>query len=256
MHVVGNSVVDALMQNGAVAEKRSRVLETLGLKPRGYVLLTFHRAENVDGKAKLAQALDAFEGVIEESGLGGSCVLTDCVPSKTLIATSSLMAQLEDAGGLGVRFAGPGAPRSHARADAPRIYARIRDLAAAQSADVQARLTAEGVEVIAGRGRLARPGVVVVGEREIGADTVLIATGAQPRVLPAAVPARERRAPLADQGVVALVELPDKLVRVREPGRLFDLGARGVGLAVGDVLPDGGMKQQRVLQNKADLAAQ
>ena len=69
VHVVGNSVVDALMQNVAVAEKRSRVLETLGLKPRGYVLLTFHRAENVDGKAKLAQALDAFEGVIEESGL-------------------------------------------------------------------------------------------------------------------------------------------------------------------------------------------
>ncbi len=69
VNVVGNSVVDALQQNVAAAEKRSRILTTLGLKPQGYLLLTFHRAENVDAKAKLAQALDAFEAAIAESGL-------------------------------------------------------------------------------------------------------------------------------------------------------------------------------------------
>ncbi len=69
VHVVGNSVVDALQQNVAAAEKRSRILATLGLTPRGYLLLTFHRAENVDVKAKLMQALDAFEVAIAESGL-------------------------------------------------------------------------------------------------------------------------------------------------------------------------------------------
>ncbi len=69
VNVVGNSVVDALQQNVAAAEKRSRILATLGLKPQGYLLLTFHRAENVDVKAKLAQALEAFESAIVESGL-------------------------------------------------------------------------------------------------------------------------------------------------------------------------------------------
>ena len=69
VHVVGNSVVDALMQNIAVAEGKSKILSRLGLKPRGYLVLTFHRAENVDAKDRLARALDAFEGAIEESGL-------------------------------------------------------------------------------------------------------------------------------------------------------------------------------------------
>ena len=69
VHVVGNSVVDALLQNTAVAEKKSTILRTLGLAPRGYLLLTFHRAENVDTKDRLARALDAFEGAAQESGL-------------------------------------------------------------------------------------------------------------------------------------------------------------------------------------------
>ncbi len=69
VHVVGNSVVDALLQNIATAEKRSKILATLGLKPRGYLLLTFHRAENVDTKAPLARALDAFDAAVQEAGL-------------------------------------------------------------------------------------------------------------------------------------------------------------------------------------------
>ncbi len=69
VHVVGNSVVDALVQNIAAAERRSRILADLGLQRRGYMVLTFHRAENVDTKARLARALDAFEAAIEEASL-------------------------------------------------------------------------------------------------------------------------------------------------------------------------------------------
>ncbi len=69
VHVVGNSVVDALTQNLPVAERTSRFLETLDLKAGGYLLLTFHRAENVDRKEVLARALAAFQGATEESGL-------------------------------------------------------------------------------------------------------------------------------------------------------------------------------------------
>ena len=69
VHVVGNSVIDALKQNVAVAEERSDVLERLELTPRRYLLLTFHRAENVDDKARLAAALDAFASVGSETGL-------------------------------------------------------------------------------------------------------------------------------------------------------------------------------------------
>ena len=69
VHVVGNSVVDALIQNLPAAERASKVLANLGLTARGYLLLTFHRAENVDAKDRLARALDAFEAAIGESGM-------------------------------------------------------------------------------------------------------------------------------------------------------------------------------------------
>lgn len=67
VHVVGNSVIDALVQNIPTAEKRSDILRRLGLAPRGYLLLTFHRQENVDTKERLAMALEAFDAAATEA---------------------------------------------------------------------------------------------------------------------------------------------------------------------------------------------
>ncbi len=41
--------------------------------------------------AHVAAQLGAEVTVVDSDGLGGSAVLTDCVPSKTLIATAELM---------------------------------------------------------------------------------------------------------------------------------------------------------------------
>jgi NAD(P)H dehydrogenase (quinone) len=171
--------------------------------------------------ALVAAQLGADVTVIEELGPGGSCVLTDCVPSKTLIATSSLMAEMEGMQDLGVTVHGQRVPprpeavpsqHRHAQADAPRIYRRIRDLASAQSADVRTRLAAEGVEIIAGRARLAGPGVVQAADQQIRADTILLATGAQPRILPEAVPDGKRL--LTCRQLYDLTELPADLIVV------------------------------------------
>jgi len=162
--------------------------------------------------ALVAAQLGADVTVVEDNGLGGACVLTDCVPSKTLIATSSMMAALENTKDLGIRFDGARPGIAHAHADAPQVYSRIRELARAQSADVATRLATEGVKVIAGRGRLVRPGVVVAGDQEIEADTVLIATGAEPRVLEDGLPDGERL--LTCRQVYDIEELPDELIVV------------------------------------------
>ena len=69
VHVVGNSVIDALKANSAIAERRSNILDRLGLTRGGYLLLTFHRAENVDDTKRLAQALKAFETAAKVAGL-------------------------------------------------------------------------------------------------------------------------------------------------------------------------------------------
>ncbi len=186
---------------GNVSQHRTRIV-IIGGGPGGYEA------------ALVAAQLGAHVTVVEESGLGGACVLSDCVPSKTLISTSSMMAALDITLDLGISFdAVPlSSGRGHARADAQRIYARIRNLAQAQSADVATRLAAEGVEVIAGRARLICPGVVAVGDRELQADTVLIATGAQPRVLEDAIPDGERL--LTSRQIYDLDELPTELIVV------------------------------------------
>lgn len=67
--VVGNSVIDALRENLPLAEERSSILRRLGLEKDGYLLLTFHRAENVDTPERLGQALDAFEAASEQARL-------------------------------------------------------------------------------------------------------------------------------------------------------------------------------------------
>jgi NAD(P)H dehydrogenase (quinone) len=187
-----------------VSQPRARVV-IVGGGPGGYEA------------ALVAAQLGAQVTVVEASGPGGSCVLADCVPSKTLIATSSLMAEMAGMNDLGVSVGTASAsslvqPDGQAHADAPRIYSRIRDLALAQSADVASRLAAEGVEVIAGHGRLAGPGLVAVGDRELKADTILIATGAHPRVLPGALPDGKRL--LTCRQLYDLAELPPQLIVV------------------------------------------
>ena len=92
--------------------------------------------------ALVAAQLGADVTVVDSDGLGGSCVLTDCVPSKTLIETSNAMTLLNRSAGLGIATGGL------ATVNAARLYQRITDLARAQSADITARLAAEGIKVI------------------------------------------------------------------------------------------------------------
>jgi len=160
--------------------------------------------------ALVAAQLGAEVTVVERDGLGGACVLTDCVPSKTLIATSGMMAGLEGSASLGIRVNGAG--NGAALLDAPRLYARVQSLARAQSADVASRLSAEGVKVVSGAARLAAPHRVVAGDAEIEADAVLIATGAEPRVLPGSEPDGERI--LNWRQIYDLTELPQELIVV------------------------------------------
>ena len=58
--------------------------------------------------ALVAAQLDAQVTVVDTDGLGGSAVLTDCVPSKTLIATAEVMTQTEVAGELFTPSSGVG----------------------------------------------------------------------------------------------------------------------------------------------------
>lgn len=146
--------------------------------------------------ALVAAQLGAQVTIVDRDGPGGSAVLTDCVPSKTLIATADLLAVTADAGSLGIRVHGE-APRAGALSvDMPAINRRVKELAAAQSRDIAARLERDGVTYVRGRGRLESATRVIVmsdgGEQVLDADVILLATGARPRVLEDAPPDGER----------------------------------------------------------------
>jgi NAD(P)H dehydrogenase (quinone) len=164
--------------------------------------------------ALVAAQLGADVVVVERDGLGGACVLSDCVPSKTLIATSEAVGQLRGSTDLGLRART--SRDEPVEVDLQVVNERVHLLALAQSADIGDRLAAEGVEVIRGEGRLVGPGRLVVrtadGERGIGADVVLLATGSRPRVLPGAEPDGERI--LTWQQLYDLHELPSRLIVV------------------------------------------
>ncbi|GAB2898943.1 NAD(P)H-quinone dehydrogenase [Streptomyces mayteni] len=179
--------------------------------------------------ALVAAQLGAEVTIVDRAGLGGASVLTDCVPSKTLIATAEVMTGFDssheelgieidhDGDGVGDEVRGIGV-------DLGRVNRRVKRLALAQSHDITASVTRAGVRVVRGRGRL-EPLRGPVGSRritvvdtedgvplELEADCVLIATGGQPRELPDARPDGERI--LTWTQVYDLKELPEELIVV------------------------------------------
>ena len=136
--------------------------------------------------ALVAVQLGADVTLVDRDGVGGMCVLADCVPSKTFIATSEAMTELSQADLVGVHAEGTVTVR------VAEVHARVKALALAQSADITARLTREGVTLLPGAARLLGEGRLQVAGELLRADVVLLATGAHPRVLPGAEPDGER----------------------------------------------------------------
>jgi NAD(P)H dehydrogenase (quinone) len=156
--------------------------------------------------------------VIDCDGIGGACVLWDCVPSKTFIASTGVRTELRRAPNLGYAL-----EFEDATIELPKINHRVKTLAAAQSADIAARLRSEGVTLIEGQGELVDdvPGMAAHTVQvtahdgtitQLTADVVLIATGASPRVLPNAEPDGQRI--LNWRQLYDLDKLPEHLVVV------------------------------------------
>ncbi|MFF0282053.1 NAD(P)H-quinone dehydrogenase [Rhodococcus aetherivorans] len=146
--------------------------------------------------ALVAAQYGATVSLIDSDGVGGACVLFDCVPSKTFIASTGIRTDMRRAADLGVQLESSGVAL-------PEVNARVKSLARAQSADIRTKLEAAGVQLLSGRGELidsqvgmaahqVRANLFTGEERILDADVVLIATGASPRVLPGAEPDGDR----------------------------------------------------------------
>lgn len=177
--------------------------------------------------ALVAARLGAHVTVIERQGLGGAAVLTDVVPSKTLIATAEWMTITERASELGIRSAHAEPLGGRLSVDLHTVNERVLNLARRQSDDIRGRLERDGIEVVIGEvtnvsglssegtRRIAyRTGDAEQGRQEhtLVADIVLLSTGARPRVLPGTEPDGERV--LSWVQLYGLTELPEHLIVV------------------------------------------
>lgn len=155
--------------------------------------------------------------LVDSDGLGGACVLFDCVPSKTFIASTGVRTDLRRAGDLGITV-----DFDRTGVDLPQVHARVKSLAQAQSADIRARLQSQGVRLLPGSASLAGTGSQAAhqvraalsdgGAELLDADVVLIATGASPRIIAGAEPDGERV--LTWRQLYDLKQLPTELVVV------------------------------------------
>ncbi|MFF8818801.1 MULTISPECIES: NAD(P)H-quinone dehydrogenase [Leucobacter] len=195
-----------------MAKERKHRIVVLGGGPGGY-------------EAALAGAqLGAEVTLVERAGVGGSAVLTDVVPSKSLIATAGAVQSVRDAGKLGVQTflpGGDGKPvRPEIAVNLAAVNKRLLAMAGAQSTDMRLSLEESGVRLVQGSGRLDGPNAVLVSTSQEGgtdfdrieADTIVVSVGASPRELDSAKPDGERI--LTWQQVYNLQDVPEHLIVV------------------------------------------
>lgn len=193
--------------------ERKQVVAILGGGPGGY-------------EAALSAAqLGADVTLVERQGVGGSAVVTDVVPSKTLIAVAEATNSIGEATDLGVQFFARGETgrpvRPQVAVNLSAVNKRLLGLSRQQSEDMRSELVHAGVKIVTGEGRLDGPDAVICstgpGEEgtdfdRIEADTVVVAVGASPRLLPTAMPDGERI--LTWTQLYDLPAVPDHLIVV------------------------------------------
>ena len=155
--------------------------------------------------AQAAAALGATVALVERNRLGGDCLNVGCVPSKTIIRTSRLYAEMLDAENYGAQVP------ADIEIEFPAVMERMRRVRARISrVDSAERLRVAGVDVYFGDARFSSPDTVVVGDATLRFRKAMIATGARPET--PSIPGLIDAGFLTNETVFDLTELPRRLL--------------------------------------------
>ncbi len=159
--------------------------------------------------AYIAATVKARVALVERHRLGGDCLYTGCVPSKALLRSAKLLADIRRAPEFGIRAAS-------ADFDFADVMARVqRVISDIEPHDSLERYTRLGVTCVGGTATITSPWTVDVtaadGSRQTLTTThIVIAAGARPLVPP--LPGLAEAGPLTSDSVWALRALPRRLV--------------------------------------------
>ena len=163
-----------------------------------------------------AAQLGLEAAVVEREHLGGICLNWGCIPTKTLLHTADLYREMQDAERYGLT--------AEASFDLDKVVSRSRSVASQLNSGVKFLLRKNKIEVFDGSARLTGGGGIVVekdGETvaELGADHIIIATGARPRSLPGLEPDGE-----------LVWTYKEAMVPTTMPGSLLVIGSGAIGV--------------------------
>ena len=148
--------------------------------------------------------------LVERAHLGGTCLHTGCIPTKTLRSSADVLDTVARLGEFGI------AGSCAAMPDMPAIVARKRKVTATLQTGLEKAAAQLKVRVVRGEAALVNAGLVRVaaadGDLEIAGDRVILATGSSPLEL-SSLPV-DHRLVLSSDDALELQAVPDHLVVV------------------------------------------
>jgi pyruvate/2-oxoglutarate dehydrogenase complex dihydrolipoamide dehydrogenase (E3) component len=157
----------------------------------------------------IAAVVRAKVTLVEKHKMGGDCLNTGCVPSKALIKTAAVLAQIRRSGEYGIA-------KASATADFDDVMARVRRVVSTVAPhDSVARYTELGVECIQGEAHMVSPWEVEIRDadgatRRMTTRAIVIAAGARPFVPP--IPGIDQVGCMTSDTVWNLDALPARMV--------------------------------------------
>ncbi len=191
----------------------------IGGGPGGYVAAI--RAAQLGFKVACCES-NPYADPKGEPRLGGTCLNVGCIPSKALLHTSHLFAQAAH------DFAAQGIQVSAPKIDVPTMIGRKNGIVNQLTSGIKSLFKKNKVTLLPGHGAFVGPDTggwkLTVGEEEVVAKEVIIATGSRPRHLPG-VPV-DNRLVCDNVGALDIDSVPKKLLII---------GAGVIGLEMGSV---------------------
>ena len=155
--------------------------------------------------AELAIRLGVRVAMIERHLIGGTCLNTGCVPSKALIRTSRLYAEMRDAARYGAKVP------ENIEVDFAAVMDRVRRIRSHLSGGSSVRrLAALGVDMFFGNVRFTGPDTLTVNDQTLRFDKAMVATGTRPHV--PTIPGLREAGFMTNANVFNLTELPKRLL--------------------------------------------
>ncbi len=137
----------------------------IGSGPGGYVA------------AIRAAQLGMKTAVVEKDRVGGRCLNYACIPAKAVLRVADVLSEVREAGDYGIKVSDP-------EIDYAGVTDRRAKVVSTLTGGVSGLFKKNKIELVEGEGSLAGPGAVRVGDRELTAKTILLATGSVKRPIP------------------------------------------------------------------------